>query len=889
MDAGSACIVAIDVPGSQSAQPDVEGVRESGAPVVLACRQNRLEWWRQGTGPDTTKIVRTVPAEHVESFLSKEGPRLGPRSVTRAKTIARVDRSYQLDFVDFGLLPLLEEQAGEKLTDLVEDVLGELRQACGKSPDDRVLFRWVFRLLAGKLLHDKQVPSFAPLDLGDPQAVFTAVATHLASAMDRAPVREPGASALAQAAARLARFPQLAYITTHTLAQLYETGLLNKKKKQNELRKKWGIHNTPWWLAEYVVWKAKDWIAKWPLGGRRVVDPGCGAASLLVSAIGLLRELAADEGLTGDSLARYLRGAIEGFDRDEFGLEIAKLSLTLADLPHPNGWQIDTGDMFAPGEIARRVSRCPIVFANPPFEDFTPEDREKYRGLTHINKTTELVARVVADLPPDGVIGLVLPQGFLHGGQAEAVRRTLLEQFEIREITLFPDQVFNFSDAESCVIVARRVIAPVTKPVRFRWVREPDMAHFAQDYAVTAEQPAPPAQFLRTPKASLRIPQLDEVWEACRLLERFSSVAQIGKGLEHKTKKKLPSETVLISNNDFQGAVRGFAKLKDVGDVGIHATPREVWINVNQGVLRRPGKGVTTGIPQVVLNFARVSRGPWRLKAFLDPMGRAITSRFIALRPIKKDLPLEVLWAVCNSSFANAYSYTHTMKRQFLPRTLRQMPFPPLGLGDANRITCLVRDYVEYAEQVTPDEGPSLFTGNGHSPADVDRLLKAIDAEVLRLYDLPPRLEGRIIDLFDGMPERRRPGVPAPWSRYYPPGFPGPASYYYYLAEEYEETPRGSFPPTSSSRSFETQHSRCLTGLRFFWTWHVAVSKKGLPKSSGSLKHRCQQRRSGRWRFSLQRRKLILPLQNSVCGSGPGCLNGPPPCGTKKARRPAQG
>src|SRR5207249_2975590 len=89
------------------------------------------------------------------------------------------------------------------------------------------------------------------------------------------------------------------------------------------------------------------------------------------------------------------------------------------------------------------------------------------------------------------------------------------------------------------------------------------------------------------------------------------------------------------------------------------------------------------------------SRGPWRLKAFLDPEGHGVTNSFLTIRPRTPDLPLEVLWALCNSPFANAYDYTHSVRRHILTSTLRGMRVPAFTSEDAQRITRLVRDYLQ--------------------------------------------------------------------------------------------------------------------------------------------------------------------------------------------------
>src|SRR5947208_2509303 len=54
------------------------------------------------------------------------------------------------------------------------------------------------------------------------------------------------------------------------------------------------------------------------------------------------------------------------------------------------------------------------------------------------------------------------------------------------------------------------------------------------------------------------------------------------------------------------------------------------------------------------------------------------------------------------------------------------------------------------------------------SENNVKQALLALDAEVLKLYDLPPRLERQLLDLFTGI---ERKGVGCDFRGYYPPGF----------------------------------------------------------------------------------------------------------------------
>src|SRR6266849_6804494 len=90
---------------------------------------------------------------------------------------------------------------------------------------------------------------------------------------------------------------------------------------------------------------------------------------------------------------------------------------------------------------------------------------------------------------------------------------------------------------------------------------------------------------------------------------------------------------------------------------------------------------------------------PWRLKAIIDREGHAVTSRFLTLRPLTKSCPLEFLWGLCNSPFANAYVYTHTGKRDVLTRMMRAMSVPHISGPEVQRVVEAVHAYFE---AVTP-------------------------------------------------------------------------------------------------------------------------------------------------------------------------------------------
>src|SRR4030095_8246200 len=171
-------------------------------------------------------------------------------------------------------------------------------------------------------------------------------------------------------------------------------------------------------------------------------------------------------------------------------------------------------------------------------------------------------------------------------------------------------------------------------------------------------------------------------------------------------------------------------------------------------------------------------------KAIIDRAGHAVTSRFLTLRPLTKSYPLEFLWGLCNSPFANAYVYTHTGKRDVLTGMMRAMPVPHLAASAIQRVVEAVHTYFE---AVAPSVGGGMtFAFDSHAACT---LLQHVDAEILRLYDLPPRLERQLLDLFSGY---ERLGVPFDFRRYFPEDFEPYFPLCIYLSEEYQRSTAGA-------------------------------------------------------------------------------------------------
>jgi hypothetical protein len=771
-------------------ESDIAAIRPLGAPLVFACLPDHYQLWVQGSERPRFHL-RLTPRE-VTVFFNQHRDRLSPDAIYRAKVWGRIEHGYQLDFVDAGFLPVIEAEAGQKLTSLIERVVSETKQRLRwkdvSETDGRWLLQSTFWLLAAKILQDKSVRGFMGLDLAEVEDVYTQLAKHYHSESPR-PILVGGQrrrEALVAASHDIGRFGNCGAVSSEALAFLYESALIDRTT-----RTKLGTHSTPTWLVDYIVGKLRPWIEKdIAVEDRRVFEPACGHAGFLISAMRLLSELLPPD--WQQPRKAYLRERLHGLELDPFAVEVARLSLTLADVPNRNGWALTQEDMFKGDLLRRAITGATVVVGNPPFENFAADER--LSGWLP-NKAAETFRRVVDDLPPGGVFGFILPQTFLHASQAADIRRVLLREYEVSEISLFADKVFRYGEPESTVLIGRRLTRANKgqSSIRYQRVREGQIEVFSHTYEASSRAEVTPTRIVTiidSETSSLLVPDLFDVWDALTSYPKLERLAEdIGKGFDFKgdDDPSLPKGTVKVSSipDPKTGIIAGFAGWSE--EQMTHRLPQEVGLNLNPTAIRSGQRGRQSGIPQILLNYARVSRGPWRLKALIDEHGHPVTSRFLLIRPKHQNASLKVVWALCNSPIGNAYSYCVSGKRDILTADMRVMPVPDLSMHNLDTLEQMVTVYLKAAGSVTasassgrhrrhkPDTDQLNFgileSSHGANQATEEQvkiLHWRIDAEILRLYDLPAPLERQVLDLFGGILRR---GVPFKQTEYFPKGF----------------------------------------------------------------------------------------------------------------------
>lgn len=769
-DARSACLAVVDA--TTDSRLAAHACIEFGAPTAIVCRGDSLDWWKLSiTGPRDPKTIR---ASEIEGFFRTHAEQLKPENIYAAKLHRPVPSGVQMQFVDVGLMPALERKAGEALNRLVTQairmLMGDLGGKVRSRANHQGVYKSVFWMLAAKLLKEKAVKGFKSLDLNDIRDVFSVVGQHYRDARDYPPGDRTWKPALSRVASSIAGWGSLGNITAESLAFLYETALIDGPKqkgrkgsgtRQTDVRKLLGIHSTPSILVDHMLAQVWPLVDADKLADQRVFEPACGHGAFLTAALRDIRNYSGME----DSAERhsYLRDRIRGIEFDAFAAEIAKLSLTLADVPHGNTWRIDTGDMFKPGVLRDAAKWATIVLSNPPYEDFKKTGANRWlktdEPVTAQTKVVEMLKRMVPNLSPGAVFGFVLPQGTLYDREAKQLRKDLLASCEIAEISLFEDKLFNVADHEACILIGRRKNgATRLSTVTYRRVRNRDMEDFKSALHFSREDQLHTGELGRGDDVSLYEPDLREVWKYLDAVPRLGEAFDVEKGREFYTKDVLKARGSLSPTQ----RSRWLPVALNASDAyTVWEAPIAGWLNFGPKTYRPRGGGATPGTPQVVLNYAG-PRDEWRFIPFVDAEGIAVSSRFLVMRANPGAAhTLRTLWAVMLSPLANAFAYSWSGKRQTLVREWLAMPLPVPTREQVRVIETAAETYLKLAIRT------SEFMVVGPDEAAIRRALLDLDAAVLRLYELPPALERQLLTIFDDV---ERPGVGCTF-RGYPPGW----------------------------------------------------------------------------------------------------------------------
>jgi len=706
--------------------------RALGAPLLMCYSSDRVSVW-QVSSADEPRKLDDAALDQVDQLFDHYTKDWNPERIHRAKSIGMMERVYQLDFVDLGLLPAIEGQIHLKLDRILQDVLEALsrrKPSRGAALNERQQYHFTFRLLAAKILQDRGHAFANKWDSGNVQSVLTGILDYYNLKKLRETSDIKNFHAVAEAWEILRNAISFRNLSADDLAFVYENTLVT-----GEARDKFGIHSTPRSVADYVVSNIR--FSEFDTEKLCLYEPFSGAAPFLISALRHVRDLLPKD-WDAKRCHEYLIKHVWAHEFDEFACDVAMLSLILADYPNQNGWHVDPADLFKGDVLQTNLARASIALCNPPWEDFNDEERAQYPEYAAKSVHKPIAVLEVALDQPLQALGFVLPYGLLkHAGYA-SVRARIEKSFSDIKLVSLPDRIFQHSVVPSALLIAQGRRSEEHASRTTHLVSSDVTTAGREDFLALGEvndERVVVRPYKEEAAGNIWVEPLAPVWESLAGNAKLSTYADISRGLEWKY-----NQTQARSTHKKEGFKRGIARIK--GSLRQFSVDSAEYLDVRMEKQRgnaylRPWKK-----RKILASAARISRGPWRFAASIDDKGLYASQQIIGIW-VKDKSPysLEEVTAILNSPIGNAYLYAHEPDKRFTLTAVGDIPMPGRSLGAE-----FLALYTEYVSLLNDPDPIRAVDRDTKLPA----LLAQIDAEVLAAYDLPPILERELLEFFRG-------------------------------------------------------------------------------------------------------------------------------------------
>lgn len=746
LDYRSACFGLEFKRTDESPEIALNRMRALGAPQLFYVINDTTQRWK--IHADRVSIAETVPTHSLDKLIKDHQHTWNPQAILRAKAGFLPPTPQQIDFIDMGLLPALEHEASRKIDRLVHRVcsLAEgFHQERQIELDAANLFSLIFQLIVGKLLMDRGITTIPPIDFSNVKSVLGAVCNYYPS-KDLTALHDNVLPqvVLQRIADEIAGSFSFANLSAETLTYVYENTFVSASS-----RKDLGIHSTPSYLADYILSQLP--LEQIPQDQWNIWDPTCGHGIFLIAAMRRMRTLLPED-WSAYQRHQFFSKRLHGIDIERFSIEVAKLCLMLADFPEANGWDLLNRDVFTGNLIEERAKTMSIIVGNPPFEAL-----EQRKPL--VRKPAELLRRMLPHMPKGAMLGMVLPRAFLDGSEYRKERDVLLRQFDLINVTALPDRIFTYSEVETSIVIARK-LKEKSSFFLYREVHDNDRPAFQNNFKSTWEEHIPNSYFTTNGNDVLAIPRLRHIWQALANRPTLASIAKIHTGIRYKSRKHHLNLRATFYKKDGELRKLGIESVTD-SFMQYTATGQQ-YFSIDPELQENKAYLCAWNEEKVIVPASRTARGPWRYAAALDRNGLCVSRRFYAIWPRKEDAVMKihasVIAAILNAPVAMAYIYTHTAQKDITVKAYGAIPMPRLNyLAQAQgKLADLVEHYIR------------LCRNPNNNEIALKTALLDIDAEVMRLYDLPPKLERQLLDLFWGDTRRR---VPFDFHGYIPPDF----------------------------------------------------------------------------------------------------------------------
>lgn len=214
----------------------------------------------------------------------------------------------------------------------------------------------------------------------------------------------------------------------HAFGDMYESIL-----KDLQSAGKSGEFYTPRAITQFIT----DMIN--PQLGEKILDPACGTAGYLTSAIEHLKSQA-----NSVEARPQIQENIIGWEYKPLPYLLATTNLILHDVELPNITYRDSLDQQL--SEYKEKDRVDIILANPPFGGIVANNNENNFPLNYRTKESAdlFLILMIHLLKKGGRAGIVLPDGSLTGeGVKQRIRKKLLEDCNLHTIIRLPNSVFK--------------------------------------------------------------------------------------------------------------------------------------------------------------------------------------------------------------------------------------------------------------------------------------------------------------------------------------------------------------------------------------------------------------------------------------------------------------
>jgi hypothetical protein len=714
--------------------------RSLGSPFIFVIKNGHTENWINKR--DGVSFSEEIATTEIPNYLKSK--RDFRRDVILREKV-NLSSSIQMDaFVDSGLLPALEIEVGKRIDFLITRILNKIKNN-GKdiSPSD---FKFIFELLTAKLFDDKEYKQNYKISI-DKYNINDIIKNR-----KKGYENELNKDDIDNIVSEIKSSISFKNLSVDSLTYIYENTLVTQ-----ESRKKYGFHSTPSYVADYLVNElipADIHFDKFP----SVYDPMCGHGILLVAAMRKMKTLLPLE-WNSKKRHNFFVENIFGNDIDDFSIEIAKMCLTLADFPESNGWNLQIADIFREIDILKNnIQKTDIVIANPPFEDVKVNNKE-------IPKPTLLLSKIFENTKKGAKIGIILPSSFLDRVHYKNERKEFLTNFNIISITNLPENIFQFAKVPTIMITAQKEEPKVNHFIQYSFVNKHDTIKFKNSFNISWSEKVNKDYFT---EGDLIVPLYKEIWDYLNNNRRLKEVVTIKKGVEYYSSKINPKKD--FKDTRFENSLPAITGAEEFQHFYQYHINKIKYIpNDEESKKWKSWENDWTKM-KIVVPSARTSGGLWKYAAAIDLKGRYVTRNFYVIWPNNNDIKyLFFIAAVLNSPIANAFVFSFTSDKTITKRIYELIPIPSHNTNDIELIYTLVNEYLKNTQN-DKDKAKNI-------------LLK-IDAEILKLYNLPPKLENKLLKIF--WKEKRK--VPFKFDGYYPPYFNSWIPLYVYISQKYNNS-----------------------------------------------------------------------------------------------------